>query len=237
MPQHAKRVRISRKALREPDEFQTLTTRAGIWIQAHQALALGVTGVLVAVLAVVVGVGWYRNARAATAAARFQEGRTLFETGKAGEAAVVFAEVTDHYGNTPFGRIAGLYRAYALAKQDDAAGAATAYGEYLASGPPADYLRQAALNGLGHAKEASGDTAGAIQAYTEAGGLAGPYQTDALLAAARLHEAAGALEQSRALYAEVLKLDPSPEVKTLVQAKLPQTPPSPAAEPKAAAEP
>src|SRR5439155_844024 len=82
-----------------------------------------------------------------------------------------FANVVERYPGAPFGRLAVLYRAHALARQGDQAAAATAYGEYLASAAVPVYLHQEALVGLARAKEAAGDTAGALDAYTQAGAL------------------------------------------------------------------
>src|SRR5206468_715880 len=127
MPQHARRLKVRRKDLRKPDEFETLTGQAVDWAQQNRP--------------------------------------------------VVFA----------------------------VAGAAIAYGEYLASDPPTEYLRQEALLGLGHAKEAGGDTAGALDAYTQAGALGGPYRTEALLAAGRLQAASGHANEARAVYESLLK--------------------------------
>src|SRR5215813_13683552 len=175
MPQHAKRIKIRRKALRQPDEFKTLTGEAVSWASANRGL---VTAVVV-VLAV------------------------------AGLAAVAH------------GRLATLYRGHALSRQGDAAGAATAYTEYLATSPEPPYLRQEALVGLGHAKEATGDATGALEAYVQAGTLDGPYRTDALLSAARLHEAAGQGDFAREIYTRLLNEAAEPEVKALARSKLP----------------
>ncbi len=201
MAQHVKRIKIRRKDLRRPDEFHSLSTQAAEWVQQNRAIALGALGVIVAVFVAVGATGWYRSARAETAAERFHAAHATFESGKYSEAADAFGELERGYGGTPFGHLAGLYRAHALMRQGDAAAAATAYGEYLATSPPAEYLRQEALDGLAHAKEAGGDAAGALDAYTQAGQVSGPYRIDALLAAARLHDAAGQLDQARAIYA------------------------------------
>jgi predicted TPR repeat methyltransferase len=76
------------------------------------------------------------------------------------------------------------------------------------------------LFGLAHAKEAAGDTAGALDAYTQAGALAGPYRTDALLGAGRLHEASGRADDARAVYEGLLKDAGDPETKALLTQKL-----------------
>ena len=38
MPQHAKRIKVRRKDLRKPDEFETLTGQALDWADDHRAL-------------------------------------------------------------------------------------------------------------------------------------------------------------------------------------------------------
>jgi TolA-binding protein len=159
-----------------------------------------------------------------------------FSDGKFSDAARAFEDVSTTYPRAPFGRLAGLYRAHALARSGDQAGAATAYTEYLASSPDSEYLRQEALDGLGRAKEASGDRAGALEAYTQAGALPGPYRTDALLGAARLHDASGQGEKAREIYASLLKDVSDPDTKALLTAKLPGKMPAtaPAAAPEAA---
>src|SRR5207245_2009199 len=119
MPQHAKRIKIRRKALRQPDEFETLTGQAVNWASANRGL---VTGVVAA---------------------------------------------------------------------------------------------------LAHAKEATGETTPALEAYVQAGTLEGPYRTDALLSAARLHEAGGRADLAREIYARLLKEAPEPDLKAFLLSKLP----------------
>jgi len=60
MPESAKRVKIRRKDLRGPDEFETLTGETLAWAQGHQT-PLIVGGV--AILAIVVGVLLVARAR------------------------------------------------------------------------------------------------------------------------------------------------------------------------------
>src|SRR5206468_2735929 len=159
-----------------------------------------------------------RNEAAAVA---FRSAQARFDEGKFHDAAEDFAYVVERYPHAPLGRLAALYRAHALARQGDQAAAATAYGEYLASAADFDYLRQEALVGLARAKEASGDTAGALDAYTQAGALPGPYRDDALLSAARLEQAAGHADRAQAIYAGLVKDAADPETKALAAAKVP----------------
>ncbi len=222
MPQHAKRIKIRRKALRQPDEFETLTGQAVNWASANRGLVIAVVAALAVAGLVAVAIGHLRGAERERASLAFRTAHTTFEAGnKFTEAAEAFAALAHDYPHTAYGRLAGLYRGHALARQGDAAAAATAYAEYLATSPDPPYLRQEALAGLGHAKEAIGETTPALEAYVQAGTLEGPYRTDALLSAARLHEAGGRADLAREIYARLLKEAPEPDLKAFLLSKLP----------------
>ena len=221
MPQHVKRIKIDRKALRQPDEFQTLSTQAAEWVRTHQPIAYGVLGAAVALMLIVVLVGRVRTSHVQAAALDFRAAHALFDAGKYADAARSFAGLSDAYTGTPFGRLATLYRGHALIRQDDAAGAVTAYQSFLAGGVASDDLRQEGLMGLAFAREKSGDVAGALQTYTQAGEIAGPFRTQAQLAAARIDEAQGRAEQARAIYEQLQKDDPDPDLRELLATKLP----------------
>ena len=227
MPRHTKRIKIDRKALREPDEFQTLTSRSMDWAAANQMLLVGIAGAVLVIAGAAFVMNRYRTAQNDAAAAQFRSAHETFAAGKFDEAGEAFATVVSEHGGTAFGQLAALYRAHTLAKKSDASAAATAYGEYLAMSPTG-YLRQEALVGLGRAKEAGGDKNGALDAYVEAGAIQGPYRTDALLSAARLHDALGQPDKAQAIYTSLLK-DAADDVnlKNLLLAKIPgaQAPP------------
>ncbi len=222
MPEHARRIKIRRKMLRRPDEFHTLTNRAAAWVGGHRELTGGIAlGVLV-VAAVVLGISQYRSSQVDRAAESFRAAQATFTAGRFADAAAAFQAVTESYPRTPSGRLADLYRAHALARQGDATGAATVYSEYLATGPGTGYLRQEALDGLAHARESAQDTAAALDAYTQAAALDGPYRADALLGAARLQEAGGHGDAAREIYTRLLKeSQPDPDLRTLLLSKLP----------------
>ena len=156
MPQHAKRIKVRRKDLRKPDEFETLTGQAVDWAQANRPLVGGIIIAALVVAIIALGAARWRSSRDEAAAAAFNLAHVSFTDGKFGDAARAFEDVSTTYSRAPFGRLAGLYRAHALARSGDPAGAATVYAEYLARSPDSEYLRQEALDGLGRAKEASG---------------------------------------------------------------------------------
>jgi len=158
--------RLTRKDLRQPDEFQTLTNDALAWVRRNQSAVIGVVSAVVAIGAIVLGVGWNSQRQATAASSQLQSAQTLFDAKKYAEAAGEYATVAETYPSTPAGRLALLYRAHALAHKPDPAAAAAAYGEYLAASPATPYLRQEALLGLGRSHDAAGNEGGRPQAIS-----------------------------------------------------------------------
>jgi predicted negative regulator of RcsB-dependent stress response len=217
----AQRIKLDRKALREPDEFQTLTGQVAAWAETNRTALIAVGIAAVAIAAVGAGVSWYRGRQATAAAVRFQSAHDDFQGSRWTEAADAFAGLGRDYGGTSYGRLATLYEGHALLRKPDPAAAATAYGEYLAASPPTEYLRQEALVGLGRALEANNDATGAQGAYAQAAEIAGPFKADAQLSLARLYEAGGQPDKARELYQTLEKDSPSGFVRSMVEAKVP----------------
>jgi predicted negative regulator of RcsB-dependent stress response len=221
MAQSAKHVKIRRKDLRKPDEFETLTGEGIAWAQKHQAkFIVGVVGVLVVGVAVLLVVR-SRSARNQEASIQFQQAAAQLDSGSAAVAATQFQNLEQSASSTPFGQLAGLYRGHALLKQGDGAGAANAYTQYLRTASAPDYLRQQALVGLGNAKQLGNDTSGAHDAYLQAEKLDGPAKDEAALGVARMLEAQGQTDQARAIYARLAKEAPEGWVRAAAAEKAP----------------
>ncbi len=217
----AERIKLDRKALREPDEFQTLTGQVAAWAQANRTLLLGVAGAAVAVAVVGAGVSWYRSRQAAAAAVRFQSAHEDFQASRWAEAAEGFASLGRDYAGTAYGRVAALYQGHALARTPDPAAATAAYAEFLAGAPATPYLEQEGLVSLARAREATGDAPGARQALEQAAAIEGPFRSDARLSLARLYEAAGEPDKAKDVYLALLKDAPSGLARTVLEAKIP----------------
>jgi len=221
MAESAKRVKIRRKDLRGPDEFETLTGETFVWAQQHQT-TLVVAGV--ALLAIAVGlilVSRSRASRLQEADLQFQQAQAQLERGSAATAATLFESVEQNASGTSYGRLAGLYRGHALLKQGDGAAASTAYTQYLSTASAPDYLRQQALIGLGRAKELTNDLSGAQDAYLQAEKTDGPATAEASLGVARMLEAQGQADQARAIYARLATDAPEGWIKSYAAAKAP----------------
>lgn len=216
------RHRLRRKDLRGPDEFVTATSQATVWAGAHRNLLIAVGAVVLVVAGVAIGWSRYRASRVEAASHDFRAARATFEAAKYAEAVPQFEALSAAYPETTFGRLAVLYRGHAMAKKGEPASAIAAYEEFLAGSPPADYLKQEALVALGYAREATGDAAAALTAYTDAAELDGPFRTEARLGAARLEEAAGRPEKAQAFYAAAAEVADG-ELKDFISSKLPAT--------------
>ena len=221
MAESAKKVKIRRKDLRGPDEFETLTGEGIAWAQKHQTkFIIGVVGVLL-VGVVTLLIARSRAARNQEASIQFQLATAQLENGSAAVAATQFGNLEQSASSTAFGQLAGLYRGHALLRQGDGAGAAAAYTQYLSTASAPDYLRQQALVGLGNAKQLGNDTSGAHDAYLQAEKLDGPAKDEAALGVARTLEAQGQADQARAIYARLAKDAPDGWVRAAAQEKAP----------------
>ena len=218
------RHRLRRKDLRGPDEFVTATNQVTTWATTHQTTLVAACAVVVVLAAGAIGWARYAASQVAAASRDFHAARVTFDAAKFAEAAPQFAALTDAYPQTTFGRLAIMYRGHALVRQGDAAGGIAAYEEFLATKPPADYVRQEALVALGHAREAKGDASGALTAYTDATQIDGPFRGEARLGAARLEEAAGRPEKAQALYAAAVEDVTDGPLKDFIASKLPAKP-------------
>lgn len=212
--------REERRFLKDPDEFVVWTTRLAIWAQANRT-ALVAAGVALLVAIGTAGLLGWRSARQVEAASEaFRVAHAKFADRDYGSAAVEFEAVARDYPSTSFGRLAVLYRGHALLRSGDAAGAATAYQDFLARADGDPYLRQLALTNLSHAQEQSGAAEDARASASKAADLEGPYRVEALLIYARLSEAAGDAPAAQGAYRKILDDNPDAETKTFVQRRL-----------------
>src|SRR2546428_2336962 len=107
MPQHAKRIKIRRKALRQPDEFETLTGQAVNWASANRGLVTGVVAALAVAGLAAVAPGHLRGAQRERAPLAFRTAHTTFAArDKLTPAAEALAALAPDYPHTPHRRLA-----------------------------------------------------------------------------------------------------------------------------------
>src|SRR5689334_25374027 len=101
MPQHARRLKVRRKDLRKPDEFETLTGQAVDWAQKNRPIVFAVAGVAIVVALAALGIGRWRNSRNEAAATMFVNAQSAFAASNWTDAAARFADVAEEYPGAP----------------------------------------------------------------------------------------------------------------------------------------
>ena len=183
MSKHA--AELTRKDMKAPDEFQVAAGKAATWVSGKQKAIVGaVVAALVAVAIVIGGMGWWDSRQGArqgacctgpstTPTARSPAsplpGVTVpfFPTDDAQYRAVLARadEIRKSYPSTEAARTAALASAAANLRLAAFDQAIADYESYLANAPPKDSLAFVAIEGIARAKEAKGDTAGALSAF------------------------------------------------------------------------
>lgn len=212
--------RLTRKDLRQPDEFQTLTRQALDFVEANRTAVMAALGAAIVLLLAIVAYRMISQSREASASAAYAEARALLTDKKYADAASRFDEVANAYSGTSYGPLALLERGNALLLADQAADAAAAYEAFLRTSPPAEYLRQLARTRLGYAQEKLGKAAEAQQSFTTASTMTGPFVAEALYGAARNAETAGDAANAKELYGRLLEKFPTSEYRDVATAHL-----------------
>src|SRR5438874_13566989 len=103
MPRHARRLKIRRKDLRKPDEFETLTGQALTWAGEHLPVVYGLLAVAVVALVASLAVGRWRASLNEAAAVAFRAAQVRVADCQLQVAAQDFAYVLERYPHAPFG--------------------------------------------------------------------------------------------------------------------------------------
>jgi predicted negative regulator of RcsB-dependent stress response len=216
----ARSARIRRKDLKRPDEFLTLTSQALEWARANQR-TLVVAGI--AAVLIVVGVSGFialRRARQRDANADLARALISYRDDKPSDAAKQLSEVSQRWPSTAAGEFAALVAADAELRAANAKAAIAGFESVLAAPELPPYLRQQAVLGYGAALEQQGQAKEALAKYSEAAETDGPYKAQAMLAAARVHDALGQHSEAVALYQKLQQDFPDVAKREGVELKL-----------------
>jgi predicted negative regulator of RcsB-dependent stress response len=227
--------RLTRKDLRQPDEFQTLTRQGIAFVEDNRTAVMAALVSVIVLLLAIVAYRMISQSRESSASAAYTEARQLLTEKKYGEAATKFDDVATRFSGTSYGPLALLERGNALLLADQPADAITVYERFVQNAPT-DYLRQLAHTRIGYAQEKLGKHAEAQKSFTTAAAEPGPFGAEALFGAARNAEVAGDGPKAKELYAQLLEKHPSTEFRDVVTAHLIAlggTPPDPKAAPDA----
>ncbi|OGP90845.1 MAG: hypothetical protein A2157_05175 [Deltaproteobacteria bacterium RBG_16_47_11] len=167
--------KITKKQLKEPDEFITLTEKAFIFIRQHtKKVAAGGILILVSILAIVLFQMWEKKKEEAAARAygvaseMYDRGIAQVREGSAQESKEVlskFDEIITKFPRTSYGGLSLLYKGTILLSQGEYDEAIKAYMAFLGKARKEKLYRYFAWEGLGHAYEGKKDYGKALEAY------------------------------------------------------------------------
>ena len=220
--------RVSRKALKEPDEF--VTTLDGIveWVEANlPRVIIGIVA-LVALVALISGISFYSQHRQRIASQQFYRAINALSEKNYLAAATGFSALAHNNSNSALGRLATLYLATTYIAQNHPSRARDELRDYLADARNG-LFRQIGLTQLGVANEDLGDYREAYAAYRKAAQLNGPERARAQIGAARTLVRIGDRHGAIASYQQFLRDNPFAQQRAEVVEALAQlgAPPEP----------
>jgi tetratricopeptide (TPR) repeat protein len=223
----ATRHKISRKELKQPDEFQTVFETAALFFELHLTEVLLGAAALLVVVAIALSFFYYEAQRGRAASARFDQALSELQGGKYESAEKELSSLAADEPHRAVGRLANLYLANAYLAQKEPAKAREALLRYLA-GDDASVFRDAALDDLAVTYEELGDYKQAEATYRQASAIEGPEQARAELGMARMLQKQGKRNEAVAVYRDFLAQHPYAPERTLVLETLAQLGVSPA---------
>lgn len=211
--------RITRKDLRQPDQFITTAGKLLDLVSRHRT-TLWLT-VAVILLIGVSGGAWsmYRNRQERLAAHEYALALKAYQSGKLQDALIAFERVAV-YRSTDYGRYALLYQANAHLGLNEYQKAIPLLERFVAHERKDVFLRQLALMSLAHAHESTGHPKEAATSYSDTYGINGSMKEEALLGKGRAEMLAQDYKSALATYQEFLKSFPNSQRSGEVKLKL-----------------
>jgi predicted negative regulator of RcsB-dependent stress response len=201
------RPKLSRKELKQPDEFISFLDQAIEYVSNNLARVILAAVGLVAILVVIFGVRFYWQHQQRLAAEQFYQAVTALNQKDYKTAASGFSDLVQSHPGSDLGHLSGLYLGSTYLGQGQPAKARDAINEFLqGSAPPA--FTQLALCQLGVANENLNDFKQAQQAYARAAAIQGPERSRAALSSARMLAKLGDKRGAIAAYQNFMKQNP-----------------------------
>jgi tetratricopeptide (TPR) repeat protein len=221
--------KITKKDLKQPDEFITLSTKIVGWCRDNSRIALGAAVGIAIVLLVVGGFFTIRVNREAKARALYEEALVLYPGGGVSTAATTeyapvaakLEEVQERYGSTAVGISALMDLGNVSFQSGDYDKAISCYQDFLQRIEPQNSFRDQVLESLGITHEAKGSSDAALEVYgrlLEEGSRA--YQSQAQFHLGRVYETIGDKQAAMQHYSNYLKQNPAGLDSKWIEAKI-----------------
>jgi predicted negative regulator of RcsB-dependent stress response len=199
--------RLTRKELRQPDWFQTVTENALEFYQRQRvAVYLGIAVVILLLLGIW-GWGVFKERQDSIAAQEFGQAMTQYHTGKYREA-VAGLEKVQTYRWSRYSNLAHLYEANSYLALNDFTKATNAAQRFIVGTDQNSLMRQIGLLTLADIEERQSQCKEAIKNYGEAGKIKAAFTERAFLGEARCAVQMGDIKGGIAAYRQLLKDQP-----------------------------
>jgi predicted negative regulator of RcsB-dependent stress response len=208
--------RLSRKELRQPDWFQTVTENALEFYQRQRvAVYLGIAVVILLLLGIW-GWGVFKERQDSIAAQEFGQAMTQYHTGKYREA-VAGLEKVQTYRWSRYSNLAHLYEANSYLALNDFTKATNAAQRFIVGTDQNSLMRQIGLLTLADIEERQSQCKEAIKNYGEAGKIKAAFTERAFLGEARCAVQMGDIKGGIAAYRQLLKDQPESPLASYVR--------------------
>lgn len=202
--------RVTRKDLRRPDQFVTLTSRLLQLFAAHRTAFLLCATFFVMVLLALWAWDLYHDRQIRLAAQDYSSALALYHEGKYPEALRVLARVKGYRSST-YSRFALLYEANAYVALKEPSKAVPILKEFLSRERKDSFLRQLAFLRLAYTYETANQCKDAVRSFDDAAKLDGALKDEALLGKARCSAQDGDLREALNSYRQYLSAYPGSE--------------------------
>src|SRR5579862_5126436 len=177
--------KITRKELRQPDEFQTFVANAREFLLSNLQQVIVSASIVLAVGGLAVGIYYYEIHQDNVAGDQFYSAIAELNQKQYKQAAVDFQKLADHDSSREVGRLARFYLGSAYFQDGDYEKARDALVAYVPDAKD-DLFASLAYEDLGIIYEKQGDLKKAQGSYAQAAAIQGPEQTRAELDVARV---------------------------------------------------
>ena len=208
--------RLSRKELRQPDWFQTVTENAfEFYYRQRVAVYLGIAVVILLLLGIW---GWtvFKERQDSMAAQEFGQAMSQYHAGKYREAVAVLGKV-QNYRWSRYSNLAHLYEANAYLALNDFTKATNAAQRFIVGTDQNSLMRQIGLLTLADVEERQSQCKEAIKNYSEAGKIKAAFTDRAFLGEARCAVQMGDVKGGLAAYRQLLKDQPESTLASYVR--------------------
>jgi tetratricopeptide (TPR) repeat protein len=210
--------RISRKELKQPDEFQTFVSNAQEFLLNNLTQVIVSASIVLAAGALAVGIYYYEIHQDNIAGDAFYTAISELNSKNYKQAEADFQKLADNDSNREVGKLARFYLGSAYFQDGQLDKARDTLIAYVPDAKD-DLFASMAYDDLGVIYEKQGDLKKAQGAYAQAAAIAGPEQTRAQLQVAQVMARQGDKSGAIGAYTNFLTTNPfSPERQTVIEA-------------------